>query len=232
VRALELEHYSLILAYGPSLAEVYRSMYRLPRVEVFHEGADVDLFQPCRGSRQCDDVLFIGNWGGCDRSAELRTYLLEPARALPGLRFAIYGVRYPPDLVDRLHGEYGIDYRGWLPNFEAPAAYSAAKVTVHVPRRQYAGWLHGIPTIRVFEALACGACLISTPWPDTDGLFRRERDFLTVWTPEHMRDCIAWLCRDEAARRRYGENGRETVLARHTCAHRAQQLVDLVARLR
>ena len=52
------------------------------------------------------------------------------------------------------------------------------RVTVHVPRRPYAQALPGIPTIRVFEALACGIPLVSAPWDDVEGLFRPGEDFL------------------------------------------------------
>lgn len=231
-RELPLARFSAVLAFGPSLAAVYRSMYGLRRVEVFHEAADSALFRPVAPAQPPADVLFIGNWAADDRSHEFQSYLLEPARRLPELRFAVYGARYPPDVVARLSQEYGIEYRGWLPNADAPGAYAAAKVTVHVPRRQYAGWLYGIPTIRVFEALACGACLVSTPWADTDGLFRTGVDFATAWTPDHMCELLERLCQDAAARQRFAARGRETVLARHTCAHRARQFLEIIARLR
>jgi spore maturation protein CgeB len=232
VRELPLERFSAVLAFGPSLADVYRSMYGLRHVEVFHEAADTALFRPVAPEQPPADVLFIGNWAGDDRSIELQSYLLEPARRLPELRFVVYGVRYPAEVVARLAQEYGIEYRGWLPNADTPGAYAAAKVTLHVPRRQYAGWLYGIPTIRVFEALACGTCLVSTPWADVDGLFRRGLDFTTAWTPEHMCDLLAWLCHDACARHGFGQRGRETVLARHTCAHRARQLIAIIDALR
>jgi spore maturation protein CgeB len=230
VRSLRLERFAAVLAFGPSLAELYRSYYGLPRVEVFHEGADVALFQPVAAGSPRDDVVFIGNWGEDDRANELNAYLLDAARALPHLRFAVYGVRYPTEVLAQMRNGCRIDYRGWLANAEAPAAYAQAKVALHVPRRQYAGWLHGIPTIRVFEALACGVCLVTTPWGDTDHLFRSDRDYVTVWTPEHMRESLSRLCQDDATRRAYAESGRKTVLARHTCAHRAQQLVEIAQR--
>jgi spore maturation protein CgeB len=56
--------------------------------------------------------------------------------------------------------------------------FSRYRVTVHVPRRPYAEALPGIPTIRPFEAMACGIPLISAPWQDTEKLFRGGTDFL------------------------------------------------------
>ena len=66
----------------------------------------------------------------------------------------------------------GIEFRGYLPNLQAPRAYAQSRLALHVPRHQYANGLSGIPTIRVFEALACGAPLVCSPWTDSEGLFR------------------------------------------------------------
>ena len=66
----------------------------------------------------------------------------------------------------------GIGYAGYLPNLSAPEVYAQSRVALHVPRRQYANGLSGVPTIRVFEVLACGVPLVCSPWADTEGLFR------------------------------------------------------------
>ncbi len=65
-----------------------------------------------------------------------------------------------------------IEYRGYLPNLFSPQVYAESMVSVHIPRRQYANGLAGIPTIRVFEALACGIPLVCSPWRDEENLFR------------------------------------------------------------
>ncbi|MCL5025365.1 MAG: glycosyltransferase, partial [Chloroflexi bacterium] len=176
VRSLGLERYDAVLAFGPGLAEHYRQAYGLDNVVVFHEGADVDLFRPLERPKTAD-VVFIGNWGDEDRRRETVDFFLEPARALPQRRFALYGVRYPADLLKGLAATYGVEHRGWMPNYRAPEAYAESTLTLHVIRRQYAERLHGTPTIRLFEALACGICLVSTPWPDTDHLFEAGSDY-------------------------------------------------------
>ena len=76
--------------------------------------------------------------------------------------------------------EAGIDYRGYLPNLEAPTAYAQSKLALHLPRNLYQNQLGGIPTIRVFEALACGATLLCSPWQDRDLLFRSGEDFVVL----------------------------------------------------
>jgi spore maturation protein CgeB len=103
-----------------------------------------------------------------------------------------------------LRNGLNITYCGWLPNVRVPSVYSAARVVLHVPRRQYVELLPGTPTIRVFEALASGACLLSLPWPDTDHLFTEGEDYLVAHSPDELSRLIAWLCQDDAARARLG----------------------------
>ena len=121
-----------------------------------------------------------------------------------------------------------IDYRGRLPNADVPEAYSAAKVVLHIPRGPYVEQLPGTPTIRVFEALVAGACLLSAPWHDTDHLFEAGRDYVLAGSPAEMREAIAWLVKDDQARAEFGQRGRKTILARHTCDHRAAELLEIL----
>jgi spore maturation protein CgeB len=104
-------------------------------------------------------------------------------------------------------------------------------VTVHVPRRFYRERLPGIPTIRPFEALACGIPLISAPWTDEEGLFRRGVDYLVAENGAEMTATLRTLLADAAQREELARRGRETILARHTCAHRVDELLTIAAGL-
>lgn len=223
---LGLERYAGILAYSPSVAERYRAL-GFERVHVFHEAADTTVFEPLPLPKTTD-VVFVGNYGDGDRSDEMEDYLFATRPALPALRYAVYGVRYPEEVVARLNNGLDVSYGGWLPNVRVPTIYSSARVVLHIPRRQYVELLPGTPTIRVFEALASGACLISLPWEDTDHLFEAGADFAVAHSPSEMRDLIAWLCSDDAAREGFAEHGRRTILDRHTCGHRADQLLQVI----
>jgi spore maturation protein CgeB len=223
---LGLERFGNILAYSPSVAERYADI-GYANVHVLHEAADTTVFRPLPNEKTTD-VVFVGNYGDGDRDEQLEQYVFEPRQELPHLRYAIYGVRYPSDIVARLDHDCGSDYRGWVPNVEVPEVYSSAKVVLHVPRRQYLELLPGTPTIRVFEALGCGACMVSLPWRDTDGLFSAGKDYAVANTPREMRELVVWLTQDEGARRELGRHGRETILARHTCGHRADQLLEIL----
>jgi spore maturation protein CgeB len=121
----------------------------------------------------------------------------------------------------------GIAYAGYLPNVAVPRAFAAARCTVHVPRRPYARQLPGIPTIRVFEALACGIPLVSAPWEDAEGLFAPGSDYLVAEDGPTMRRHLRMLTEDPEAAAALAARGRATVLARHSCRHRVDELLAI-----
>jgi spore maturation protein CgeB len=148
-----------------------------------------------------------------------------------GLTATVHGVRYPPEALSELASS-GISYAGWIANAEAPEAYARHRMTVHIPRRPYVESLPGVPTIRVFEALACGVPLVSVQWRDEEGLFSPGEDYLVADTPLAMQQALRALRHDEAMRRELSINGLATIRRRHTCAHRVDQLLAIVAQLR
>lgn len=224
-----LAHYDGVLAFGEIIRQLYLSKGWAQRAWTWHEAADTRVFRPVQGLKREEDLVWIGNWGDEERTAELHEFLLGPAKAL-GLKATVHGVRYPDEARAAL-AEAGITYKGWLPNHEAPQAFARVKVTVHVPRRPYVRALPGIPTIRPFEALACGIPLVSAPWWDAEGLFQQGADFLVASTGEEMKRTLRKLLADEAMRRELAERGRRTVLARHTCAHRVEELLIICREL-
>jgi spore maturation protein CgeB len=70
---------------------------------------------------------------------------------------------------------------------------------------------------------------VSLPWPDPDGLFAAGEDYAVVASPQELTATVARLCADDAARARIARSGRERVLARHTCGHRADELVAMLS---
>ena len=229
IRAFDLSGYDGVLAFGETLAEVYRRWGWEGRVFVWHEAADVRLFHPPAVEQPREGLIWIGNWGDGERTKELESFLFAPARAA-GLPLDIHGVRYPPEALKTLR-RYGVRYHGWLANAAAPAAFARHLATVHVPRRFYVEQLPGIPTIRVFEALACGIPLVSAPWSDSETLFRVGQDFLMVPDGEAMTAALRDLAADADLRRSLVAHGLETIRARHTCAHRVDELLAVVRRL-
>jgi len=230
MRRYELDEYDGVLAFGATLAEVYRRWGWAGRVHVWHEAADVAWFHPPATEVPRQGAVWIGNWGDGERTAELEDFLLRPTQQA-GLPLDIYGVRYPEEACALLVC-YGVAYRGWLPNHRAPAVFARHRLTVHVPRRFYSTVLPGIPTIRVFEALACGIPLLSAPWHDAESLFTPGQDFLFASTGAAMQAAMHDLLHDTARRDAMVAHGLATIRARHTCGHRADELLAIVARLR
>jgi spore maturation protein CgeB len=230
IRRFDLSGYDGVLAFGEALSEVYRRWGWGNRVWTWHEAADTRLFRPLGTPPAGAGLVWIGNWGDDERSAELESFLFRPARTV-GLPLDVYGVRYPDHALATL-AAYDVRYRGWLPNAKAPEVFARHLATVHVPRRFYVDVLPGIPTIRVFEALACGIPLISAPWDDAEGLFRRGTDYLVAKDEAEMARHMRALRDDAALRSALIASGLAAIRARHTCAHRADELLAVLGTLR
>jgi spore maturation protein CgeB len=220
-----LAEFDGVLAFGETIRRIYSDALGAKRTWTFHEGADTAHFFP-RPATKDTDVVWIGNWGDEERARELEEFLIRPAAAMRPSKFAVYGVRYPAPALERLK-ESGIEFRGYLPNLRAAEVYVRSRVSVHVPRKFYANGLSGVPTIRVFEALAAGVPLVSSPWNDSEGLFRAGEDYLAVSDSAAMLAELRHLLADARARQQLSASGLKTIRARHTCAHRAEQLVEI-----
>jgi spore maturation protein CgeB len=226
----DLSNYDGVLAYGEVIRRIYLERGWAARAWTWHEAADIRVFHPLPGIAPEADLVWIGNWGDGERSEELRTFLLRPARQAR-LHGSIYGVRYPRSArlriaLARLH------HRGWVANHRAPDLFARHRLTVHVPRRPYVEALPGIPTIRPFEAMACGIPLISAPWDDCEGLFRAEQDYLVARDTMEMREAMQAIVEYPELAEQLRASGLETIRSRHTCAHRVDELLAIDAELR
>ncbi|HEY8469163.1 MAG TPA: glycosyltransferase [Longimicrobiales bacterium] len=229
MEAYDLRHYDGVLAFGAVIRDLYLERGWARAAWTWHEAADTRVFRPVPREEREGDLVWIGNWGDEERTAELRRFLIEPVREL-GLEARVYGVRYPEE-ARRLLADAGIGYGGWLPNDRVPAVFAAFDVTVHVPRRPYVEALPGIPTIRVFEALACGIPLICSPWEDAEGLFTPGADYLVARDGAEMRRLLRDVLEDRELAAELAAHGLRTILARHTCAHRVDELLRIHAAL-
>ncbi|TMJ87135.1 MAG: glycosyltransferase [Alphaproteobacteria bacterium] len=222
---IDLDGYDGVLAFGEVLRELYVKHGWARRAFTWHEAADVELYCPMPEVEKQGDLVWIGNWGDDERSAELIEFLIRPASQL-NLSGRVYGVRYPNEALEAIEAA-GLSYGGWLPNHRAPMAFAQARATVHVPRGPYARQLPGIPTIRMFEALACGIPLISAPWSDEEQLFP-SGCYLNVSSGDTMRSALAAVLNDAGLAAYLSRTGLETVLNKHTCRHRVQELLAIL----
>jgi spore maturation protein CgeB len=251
MRAYDLSNYDGVLAYGGLLRELYESSGVVARAWTWHEAADTRVFRPrvqgaadlqsavgdsifgsadkMSAAHSAGDLVWVGNWGDEERTAELNEFLIQPSKTL-SLKTRVHGVRYP-DHAKKMLADAGVEYAGWLPNHEAPRVFAQFKFTVHVPRRPYVEALPGIPTIRVFEALACGIPLICSPWDDVENLFTPGRDFLVARNGKEMTQHMRDLLNDQSLASSLSANGLETIRKRHTCAHRVDELLEIYSEL-
>ena len=221
----DLQNYDGVLAYGGVIRERYRESGWARQAWTWHEAADTRIFRPLPGGKRDGDLVWIGNWGDGERCQEIREFLIEPVKQLR-LKARVYGVRYPRHALEELAAA-GIEYGGWLPNYRVPEVFARYRVTVHIPRRPYVAALPGIPTIRPFEALACGIPLVSAPWNDCEGLFAPGLDFLFARDGADMVSRLDLLLHDCELSGALAAHGLETIRARHTCAHRVDELLQI-----
>ena len=222
-----LRNYDGVLAYGESLRSHYQRKGWSSRVSVWHEAADTRVFKPMERTARCGDVVWVGNWGDDERTRELEEFFFSPVRELK-LRARVYGVRYPEHALTALANSE-IQYAGWAPNFHVPNIFSGYDATVHVPRRPYREQLPGVPTIRIFEALACGIPMVSAPWDDREHLFEPGRDYLVAQNGSEMKAMLAQLMENSTLRKDLADHGLATIRSRHTCAHRVDELLEIVS---
>jgi len=223
----DLDEYDGVLAHGEVIAGLHADRGRPSWI--WHDAADTHVFKPLPALEKRGELVWVGNWGDGERTEELQEFLLRPARRLR-LSGSVFGVGYPRQAT-RAIAKSGLAYSGWVPNNRVPEVFAEHRVTVHVPRRPYRELVPGIPTIRPFEALACGIPLVSAWWADIEELFRPGLDYLVARNGREMRQHLRTLLEDEAAARELAAHGLKTIRERHTCAHRVDELLAICADL-
>ena len=207
---------------GPALRELetrFGSPYAVP----LYCSVDIDLYtpQPVRAEYRCD-LSYLGTYAS-DRQPKLLSLLNGTATLLPERGFLVAGAMYPTDV-------------SWRPNVRrlthvAPpdhsAFYSSARFTLNLTRTDMvqAGYS---PSVRLFEASACGAAILSDAWPGLDEFFTPGEEILLPCNAEEAADILT--CLPEAERVRLGQRARERILAEHTSGHRAKQFEQVVSK--
>ncbi|MCO5171378.1 MAG: glycosyltransferase [Planctomycetes bacterium] len=199
---------------GPVLRRIEQEL-GAPCARALYCSADPDVYHPRPGAPTWD-LGYLGTYSP-DRQPKVEALLCAPARALAGRRFVVAGPQYPADVrwpanVERLEH---------LPPPEHRAFYNAQRFTLNVTREDMAraGWS---PSVRLFEAAACGTAIISDRWDGLDELFLPGEEVLLADGPDDVERALRDL--PEVGRRRLGARARERVLAAHTAAHRALEL--------
>jgi spore maturation protein CgeB len=208
--------YDIYLSFtgGPTLQRLERQ-YGSPRAEALYCSVDAEAYRPLEVERRWD-LSYLGTYSD-DRQPTLERLLIEPARRAPQLKFCVAGPQYPDDIdwpanVERLEH---------VPPAEHPAFYAASRFTLNVTRQDMiaAGYS---PSVRLFEAAACGCPIVSDIWDGIETLFEPGRDI--VLAPDS--GAVIELLADpsEARRQALAEGARARVLSGHTARHRAEEL--------
>jgi spore maturation protein CgeB len=201
---------------GPTLA-LLEQRYGSPAARALYCSVDPALYAP-RGGAKKWDLSYLGTYSA-DRQPTLERLLLSPARALPHQRFAVAGPQYPADIdwpanVERIEHLVPVDHA---------AFYSASRFTLNVTRDDMiaAGWS---PSVRLFEAGACGTSIISDLWEGIESVFVPGSEILLASDEDAV---IAALT--GAGTASIGEAARMRVLDAHTATHRAAELEAYLA---
>lgn len=201
---------------GPTLERLERE-FGSPAARALYCSVDTAQYRPLDVPKRWD-LTYLGTYSD-DRQPTLDRLLLEVARRCPERRFAVAGPQYPDGIVWPENVER-IDH---LPPAEHATFYSASRFVLNVTRADMiaAGWS---PSVRLFEAGACGCPIVSDRWDGIKDVFEPGREIVLADTTD---DVIAALEQDAAE---MGARAREAVLAGHSARRRAEQLErDLAA---
>lgn len=203
---------------GPTLRCIERA-YGAQHARELYCSVDTSQYLPASLEHRWE-LGYLGTWSQ-DRQQSLEELLLEPARQQAGSRFAVVGPQYPDSIV----WPSNVDRVTHLSPREHPEFYGSQRFTLNITREamKRAGYS---PSVRLFEAGACGAPIISDWWDGLDSILEPGREILITSDAE---DTLRYL-RDipEVKRRQIGEAGRKRILAEHTPWRRAAQLEQYV----
>lgn len=223
LRADLIPYYAAYLSFtgGPALKEL-EERFGAPRAVPFYCSVDPELYRPTavQAAFRCS-LSYLGTYAR-DRQPKLLALLNMTAQQSPDEHFIVAGPQYP-------------EHEPWAPNVERiihlsppqhPAFYSSSRFTLNLTRDDMvaAGWS---PSVRLFEASACGAAILSDRWPGLEEFLEPGREILLPRTA----DDVATILQDtpEAEREAMGKRARERILAQHTSEHRAEQFEQVVS---
>ncbi|WP_237477264.1 CgeB family protein [Lichenibacterium dinghuense] len=213
--------YALYLSFtgGPMLGRLAEE-FGSPGPRALYCCVDEGRYRPWTGEKRFD-LSYLGTYSD-DRQPVLERLLIEPARRAPHLSFCVAGPQYPAT----------IDWPANVTRFEHvgpadhPEFYGVSRFTLNVTRADMvrAGWS---PSVRLFEAAACGTPIISDPWDGQGEIFRDGRDILVARDGDAVLGALTRM--GEAERSALGAAGRARLLEAHTAGHRAAELEGYIA---
>jgi spore maturation protein CgeB len=206
---------------GPTLSRIEQA-FGARRARPLYCSVDPELYYPERVTEKWS-LGYLGTFSA-DRQPTVERFLLEPARSLPQHRFVVAGPQYPHEIV----WPGNVDRMDHVAPDEHRAFYGAQRFTLNTTRRDMVAAGYS-PSVRLFEASACGTPIISDVWEGIDSFFVPGREILLA---RSSTDVVSFLTRmrpEEAAE--LGARARKRALAEHTAAHRAEALEGYLAEI-
>jgi spore maturation protein CgeB len=218
-----IPHYAAYLSFtgGPALREL-ESRFKSPRAVAFYCSVDSDLYRPkpLTNAFRCD-LSYLGTYAQ-DRQPKLMRLLNGAAELLPDRRMLVAGAMYPAKI-------------SWAPNVrrlthvppqDHSIFYSSCRFTLNLTRNDMVAAGYS-PSVRLFEASACGAAILSDNWPGLDQFLTRGEEILLPTSAAQTAAILTDM--SDAERLRLGRRARERILAEHTSLHRAEQFEAIIS---
>ena len=204
---------------GPTLRHI-EQRYGVRAARSLYCSADPALNAPNPVSAPAYDLGYLGTYSA-DRQPALDTLLCDPARRWSAGRFNVTGPQYP----DAIQWPGNVVRAEHASPHEHPALYASQRYTLNITRADMirAGYS---PSVRLFEAAACGTPIISDWWPGLDELFQPGSEIIIARSAEDVLHALCGI--PETTRRQIAQSARARVLQSHTGRHRAADLLRYV----
>ena len=207
---------------GPVLREL-EEQFGSPFAVPFYCSVDPELYRPKAVEREFRCAMSYLGTHARDRQPKLMHFLNETAGTMPEQRFIVAGAQYPKDTSWQKNVERIVH----LSPPDHPAFYCSSRFTLNLTRDEMVAAGYS-PSVRLFEASACGAAILSDYWKGLEHFLTPNREVLLPKDAYEVAQIIGHM--PEADRVRMGLNARERVLSEHTAAHRAIQFEEIVSR--
>ncbi len=205
---------------GGEVLDRLERQYGARRAVALYCSVDTERYKPMKLPERWD-LGYLGTYSE-DRQPGLEALLLEPARRRPKMRFVVAGSQFPEG-IDWPRNVERIEH---LPPEKHAEFYCTQRYTLNVTRAamRRLGWS---PSVRLFEAAACGTPIISDRWKGLDEILPEGEAILIA---DSIEDVLAAL--DDAGEGRcdsLAQNARRRVMNEHSGRARARELAQHLA---
>lgn len=212
----QIQHFDHYLSFtGGPILDLIMDKYGSPSAKPLYCSVDVDLYYPEELEKQWQ-MGYLGTYS-TDRQPTVEELLNKPAAKNEAYKFVVAGPQYPQD-YQWSPNVHRIEH---LPPAEHRSFYNSQCYTLNVTRQDMikAGYS---PSVRLFEAAACGVPIISDYWDGMDEFFKIGSEILIAYSAEDV--SRFWIEISEEERLEIAKKARQKVMDFHTSIVRANEL--------